>query len=191
VTGATGTTGATGVTGATGAAGTTGATGVGITQSYIGYNTTGGTTDAIGAGSWKQVYKKVTLAAAAQLLSIEAYIKGNASNVQALGVVVLDDNAAVPGKVIGIAGGQAISAGGQIANLAMSTVARWVAVPIGIYLPAGTYWIGIMSGNGITLHYDGSGADYTQTTAVTWNQAELTAPASSTRTYSIRGNILS
>jgi hypothetical protein len=162
-----------------------------LSQSYVGYNTAGGTTDAVAVSSYKQVYKQITLASPGLLTSIDAYVKGNLTNVQALYCAVVDDNAGVPGKVIALNAGET-NGGTTLVNVAMNATARWIALPIGVWLPAGTYWIAITAGNEITLHYDGSGGDFTSVLGATWFEPELVGGAStnSSRKYSVRGSLI-
>ena len=166
-------------------------TGGGITHSYIGYNTIGGTAETLAAGNFKQIFKQVTTSAAGLLASIELYCKGNASNVQVVYVCVLDDNAGVPGKVIAVMAAET-SGGTTVLSVAMNATSRWVAAPIGAYLAAGTYWLGVLTGNGVVINYDGSGGDYTAAVGATWAEPELVggAPSNSSRKYSIRANLI-
>lgn len=163
--------------------------GSGLTQSYIGYNTIGGSVEQATAG--RQYMKSVTLAADSQLLSIDAYMSGQVDNFTSLAAVVLTDAAGVPTLLIGAA--QAPSILMTNSTSGFPDPARWLSIPMGIYLTAGTYWIGIAFGNNyFNINYD-SGADvYQANTAgyVAGAHASLTQTTSA-RKYSIRGNILS
>jgi hypothetical protein len=162
-----------------------------LAQSYVGYNAAGGTTDAVGSGAWKQVFKRFTLSQPALVSSVDAYVKGNAANVATLFASVWDDNAGVPGKIValGPAGERlAASTNDQLFNAAFTATARWVAVPVGVYLPAGTYWLAINGGSFLTLHYDSGGSDYTASEVATWFN-ETSTKTNSSRNYSLRGTV--
>ncbi len=160
----------------------------GVTQSYIGYNTVGGTTESIALSAGKQVLKPVTLSAAGLLTSVELYCAAGTSDaVDSAAAVVFADNAGAPG--ICIAAGPTGAAG----NVLDST-GRWLARPLGVWLPAASYWIGVFAYNGIKLYYDGSGGDYTAAFAVTNVYDPGTGGGvnytNSTRKYSVRGNLI-
>lgn len=162
--------------------------GSGITQAYVGYNTVGGTTDAIGLNLAKQVWKSITLATGCVLVSIDVYVKGNGANVSGLFAGVRADNAGAPGNLIATHSGET-NAGAPLFSIAMSATARWVSLPCGIYVASGTYWIGANALSNITLHYDAGGSDQTSTDANTWLN-EAVAVANSSRQYSLRANTI-
>ena len=66
---------------------------------------------------------------------------------------------------------------------------------IGIYLPAGDYWLcvqrGVDAGSDLRIYYDGSGSDKTQAIGNNWsadgNQYTITTTSDK---YSIRGSVL-
>jgi hypothetical protein len=165
-------------------------------QSYIGKNAVGANADASAVNTWKGVYKKVTTSSDGLLASIDVHCKGNGSNVSALYAAVFDDNAGAPGKLISVGTFPGEPSGSLSAafNTVMSATARWVSIPSGIWLPAGTYWMVVCFGgagvaSAMSLFYDAGGHDFSSTLNATWIN-EATASADSTRDYSIRGNLI-
>ncbi len=165
-----------------------------IPQTYVGYNTIGGTTETVGTNTWKFLYKTFTLTNPGFLASIDVYCKGNGSNVASLFSGLMDDNAGAPGKTISIGTfpGEDATATHPLINTVFSSTPRWVSMPSGIYLPAATYWFVICYGNSTsgaqTVYFDGSGSDRTRADNNTWlNEATTT---SGSNKYSIRGNII-
>jgi hypothetical protein len=160
----------------------------GITHTYVGYNTAGGSNTAMLGG---RVYmKKITLASAGWLGSIAAYIDHSAAtNVQNLGCWVLTDNAGTPDIQF------AFGAHRGSATFFLTTTARWVDMAMGVYLAAGDYWLcvqrGVDSGSDLRIYYDGSGTDKTQAIANNWSaDGSQYAITDTTNKYSIRGSIL-
>lgn len=163
--------------------------GGGMTHSYIGYPTAGGSIETAGVNA-KVYAKSVTLAADSYLASIGAYLQiASASHGAALGVAVYTDVAGAPGLVI--AAGQ-----GKMGQLALNaTTPRWFHSPVGVWLPAGTYWIAVRladsGGSVITqINYDGSGADRTATGASEqWADWARLTPTTTSNRYSIRADV--
>lgn len=160
-----------------------------LTQSYIGYNTVGASTETVASPNYTTYFKQATVATAALVTSIDAYVKGNASNVQGIWAALLDDNAGAPGKILAIHAGQTSSSLPVLPALFTAT-SRWVASPIGCYVAAGTYWLGLIIGNAMSINYDTGGSDYTAANNVTWFN-ENSKGAAGTRNYSIRANLIS
>lgn len=160
-------------------------------QTYLGYNTIGGTTDVMGAGAYKQVFQQIVTTQTYLFLSIDAYVKGNASNVTHQACAIWDDVAGAPSKVIALGAGPGETTTSVLGvQLLMGTTARWISEPICAWLPAGTYWLNVQGGNtGFTLHYDAVGNDRTATTSQTWINEGVTG-AGSGRTYSVRASVL-
>ena len=161
---------------------------------YIGYNVVGGTTDALGSTSFKQFLKRVTIeksGAGCLLVSIDMYVKGNASGVQVLYPVVCDDNAGAPGKMIGGFGAET-QAGAIVLSASLSATARWISLPMSMWLTPASYWLMVLGGgsSGFTAHYDSGGSDYTSTGAATWYNNDGGAATNSSRNYSIRGSVV-
>lgn len=175
-----------GADGADGADGTSGA----FTQSYVGYNTVGGSFFNMGG----QYAKKITLGSAGLIASIDVYVKGNGSNVMTLGCAILDDNAGAPGHVIAMTPAPVDrgSFPGLTYTAYIDTTGRWLSMAIGKWLAAGDYWLLVHGGNsdgGTQLAYDGSGSDYSETAQLylTENGTGLT---NSGNKYSIRASLI-
>jgi len=169
-----------------------GAGGGSITQAFVGYNTVG--------GSWatltdKRVYcKQVTLANACLVTSIDAYLRPSTDNIGSIGVLITTDNSTAPGTLIA-QGGTATAAGLYLSNSAsMPGAGRWLATPVGAWLAAGTYWIGITAGlNRFDLAYDGSGTDQIFTASINVITGAYPSAWTITTTsdkYSIRANTI-
>jgi hypothetical protein len=132
--------------------------GGGLTQTYVGTNSVGGSTDALTtARIW--ILKQIVLAAAAFIPSVEIYCSGNATNPTFgwYSVLATDNGSSAPGVLLSVgAGGEAQSAG-----IFMDSSYRWVSVPLGAWLAAGTYWIGactdVTQFNHPNLKYDTPG----------------------------------
>lgn len=162
----------------------------GLTQAYAGYNTVGGSTETPGVNG-KVYAKSITLANDCLITSIGAHILAAAGNEMGLSVALYTDSSG-PSAVIGV--------GAPVAALMnMNTAgARWVECPLGVWVPAGTYWIAIRhsdSGGSVLtqIHYDGSGSDRTGTAGganqwVDWSAMGSTATSSNR--YSIRANTI-
>lgn len=159
-----------------------------ITHSYIGYDTIGGSSE--GWGTTNALLKQVTLASAGVLLTIDFYTQ------QAADSVYQTPTCGVWADASGVAGIQLFAGGGATGAYyggpAGTYPARWVSVACGLYLPAGTYWIGGESGTGCAIFYDGSGSDRTWTFSAgtayvdgaRWTQSDTT------KKYSIRGSLI-
>jgi hypothetical protein len=132
-----------------------------LARTTVGYATIGGSNVAM--AQYDHYVKQVTLATDGFLASVSIYIKGTGSG-SALGVRVgvWDDVTGAPGH---------IRATGAVTNGAsgifpetvngVASDAGWLTIPIGVWLAAGTYWIGFMQTNagGFNIYYDGSGSD--------------------------------
>jgi len=139
--------------------------GGGISQSFVGYNTVGGTWTTITASRY--YLKQITLASAATFTSIDAYLRPNIDNVanEAL-AVILSDSGGSPSVLF--AGASLLGPNGiYLSNSSsMPGAGRWLSFPIGAHLASGTYWIGIAVGAGagnFQMANDGSGSDVTFT----------------------------
>jgi hypothetical protein len=160
--------------------------GGGLTQAYEGYNTIGGSTETDGVNSRVRA-KSITLANDCLITSIGAYIKSAAGTVSIGGVALYTDSSG-PDKVIAFS-----------ERTLMSTAAnfRWVDMPLGAWVTAGTYWIAIrttdLGGAQLAqIAYDGSGSDRTATgqPASWYDWAGWGAQATSSNRYSIRANTI-
>jgi len=181
-----------------GPAGPAGADGGGVTQEYLGYNVIGVSTEAMAVS---RVYaKKITLAAAGLLTSIEAYVDGGNANdvLGGLAAAVYDDTAGTPNRVVAyVQGDDASVLLDDTSGAGGNTDPRWLAIPIGKWLTAGDYWIayqhGRAAGAETRIYFDGSGSDRTYDPGgasywfVDWG---FYAPTTTANRYSIRANIL-
>lgn len=163
-----------------------------ITHSYVGYNTIGGTTES---SVLRKVYaKKVTLASAGWITSIGAYLKSDgADHVGALSVMLFEDVAGTPGKIIAYSGLTKTDLFLQTA--AATTTARWVHRSLSYYATAGDYWIAVQditATNHMVMHRDGSGSDRTYTSGGDWAADwGFYTPTTTSNTYSIRASLIS
>lgn len=159
--------------------------------SYVGYNTIGGSTEAMSSTNGKAIHKPISISSPGLLISIGAYVEGSItglSNARVnLAAWLTADVSGEPGHAIGMAA--------RTANfMAMSTEPRWVDLPIMTKLDPGDYWLSFQgfssAGNTLSLYYDGSGSDWTLTVA---GDSQLDMPpwsaTSGTNEYSIRGLI--
>lgn len=167
--------------------------GGGLTHAYVG-------TNAVGA-SWETLtnlrmhFKSFTLASAGFLGAISAYLRTSTDADTAVYCGVWNDSAGNPGILVGYNG--AVQRNDLIlSHQAGVGAGRWLHMPMGIYLPAGTYWIGVMKSSSIgnlDIAYD-AGSDKYITFAgdylVDATHTALTVTTSA-RLYSIRASILS
>lgn len=163
--------------------------GGGVTHAYLGYNTAGGSLEAM--VQYRMYCKKVTLSADGLLASIGAYVEDDgATHVASLAVALFDDNSNAPGKVIGYAG---ISA--DVTFIPLTTYGqRWVDMPMGKWLTAGDYWVGVFgvsNSTALRLAYDGSGSDQYFTAGGAWvADATFHTITTGSRKYSIRASVI-
>jgi hypothetical protein len=155
--------------------------GGGVTQAFVGYNTVGGSVETLTTN--RQYMKSITLANDCLLASIDAHIKGNDSNVPFWYVGVAADNAGEFGNMIS-------STTSAANHVFMNTSYRWLSTPVGIWLSAGTYWIGFVSTAAVEIHYDGSGSDRYFAIGTYMADGDQGAQTDSTRKYSIRANTI-
>lgn len=170
--------------------------GVGVAHSYIGYNVIGGTQETPGGGVI--AVKQVVLASPGFLAAISAYIQNpNADTVIAVRAGVFTDSAGQPDVVMAMSEPAPAAGTNFLGEDGPAGVgpwpSRWLHLPIGIYLPAGTYWIGFgaAGSNGPIMVYDAGGSDRFLGTAIGWlaDVGRYTNVAKS-RTYSIRASLL-
>ncbi len=192
----------TGSTALTGAVTLTGGTGVTLTQSsqdisiaatgasglahsYLGTNSIGGNTEAITA--FRAYIKKITPGADGMLCGVSFYLdtpaNGGTPRIQGL---VMSDVAGTP--TVGLA----IGAGGTFVSKS-GTGARWINVPLSMYLTNGTaYWIGVqIEANFGNMVYATSGSDDNVNYGGMFSGDNFTAASTTTRNYSIRADFLS
>jgi len=163
--------------------------GSGLTQAFVGYNTVGGSVETPGVNS-KAYVKKVTLANDCLITSIDCHISPNSGEVSGPSCMLYSDNAGVPDVLL---------AHGPRPSLlkAAGDTYRWVATPLGVWVPAADYWIGVRladlgAGTLPHIHYDGSGSDRTVTggTSTHWDWGSYSSPTTTSNKYSIRANTI-
>ena len=177
------------VTGLTGAGG-----GGGLTHAYVGKNAIGASNEA--AVNLRQYMKKVTLAADCLIASVGAYLRqGSAGNVMTMAVGILDDDANSPDHTIAVNVPSQPMTFLSDSNGAQGD-ARWVHLAVGLWVPAGDYWLTIELTHGgadsTLVYYDTSGSDQIFTNgAFRITDAGWTTVSDSTKDYSIRASTLS
>jgi hypothetical protein len=142
--------------------------------------------------------KKITVAADAFLMSVNVYIKGNNANAGALGAAVWSDSAGAPVNVI--AGARTIGNDGVSAalngNIQLNATARWIKMPLGIWLAAADYWLGVkISGgtadNALLIAYSaGTGSDKTQAHSSRDIDISIVGTSNTTDDHSIYADVL-
>ncbi len=164
--------------------------GGGLAQSFVGYNTVGGTWTTVTAG--RQYTKKVTLGATSNFQSIDVYVRASTDNFVPVYAGLLTDNSNVPNLLIAAA---------STPPLLLSTAAsggpwagHWLSIPIGANVAAGDYWLAVAfpSAAYFDIANDGSGSDvYWGLTGayMSGSHSSLTKTTSAFK-YSIRASIL-
>jgi hypothetical protein len=152
----------------------------------LGTETVGLQTDAI-SGNTVMVAKRIVPPVSGLLVGVEAYAKGNSSNVQCMSALLYDDSNGAPGKTIAWATHSSTSA---TYNGLLTTTPRWVNASMTQWLEAGVpVWLVLICANNLTLYYDNTpNTDYRVqvATTATWSN-DTAAFAVQARTYSIRG----
>jgi hypothetical protein len=170
--------------------------GGGLTHTYVGYNTIGASTLNMVIGT---VYlKKITLAAAGFLASISAYVKETGDNILSIAAAVFDDTGGGAPSVQHVIGASTTgipSAGNQVWSTGSVFAQRWFHMPIGVYLPAGDYWLAVqavaVNAGNIQIAYDTGGSDYSYVPGGVWfADGTRYTPSADSRHYSIRGDLL-
>lgn len=118
--------------------------GAGLAQSFIGYNTVGAS--FVATTATRQLNKKVTLAAAALVESIDVHVRANTDAWVPCSVGVLTDNAGVPNLLVAAASSPYLLLSN--ASSGFPHTARWVSIPLGVYLAAGDYWLAFACNTG-------------------------------------------
>lgn len=163
--------------------------GGGLTHSYVGYNTVGGSWE--GMTNQRFYNKKITLATDGLLTSISAYIKGNNQGGVVSFAAQITTDATGPKYLIAAIVGPTWSS-----FIDKAADPRWYHIPMGVWLTAGDYWIGFsnMTNSGseqTQLAYDGSGSDPIFTSGGAWaTEGDQYANTDSTYKYSIRASII-
>lgn len=168
--------------------------GGGLTHTYLGYNTIGASTEAVTVRRW--FAKKITVATDGVITSIGAYVKQtSAGTTTHMGVGLFEDNAGTPRHLLG-ANAPVIGTGvfWPEHNSGSAGDARWMHLPIGQFVTAGDYWIGVVFDNtNFQVYKDGSGTDkhWTHATGIRFSDAGLVAITTTTDRYSIRASHIS
>lgn len=152
----------------------------GARASYVGYNTIGAQKVNLGAGNY--FMKQIVLAGPGILWAVAGYVDA-VSSLLCMGAVNAD-NAGDLGQLMG---------GIQEAQIGTSNAqARWYECPVGVFLPAGTYWLqfGILSGAANpNLYFDGGGTDHSFQ-SLGGGPVEGAGTNVTANRYSIRGTFL-
>lgn len=169
--------------------------GSGVTLSRLGKTAVGGTWETL--TTHRYYMKKITLAGAGVLTSVEAYIQlSNEAQVRQLGFALWADNAGSPRELLAYSDNRTTSILLDAVNGAGGINARWYSGAFGRYLGAGSYWIGCgsidtASGGHFQLAYDGSGSDRYYTSGSAWiSDSGFYAVTTGTRDYSICATVI-
>ena len=129
------------------------------------------------------------------------YIKYKASTATSLRAGVYDDNSGNAKNLQGFGGIMPGTSGLYLEKTGgVDGDFRWLHIPIGIWLPAGTYYLGVQCGSldsgsnsSTTIGYDASGSDkiWTSTIDDLTDAGTVFAISDSTKKCSIRGSVLS
>lgn len=166
--------------------------GGGVTRSTL------GTTSVGGSFATRGMYiKKITLATAGLLAGINCHIKGDGSNhLQSTGVLYSDSGGS-PTNVLFWSHTTVNTTPTRLNGPTLNTTARWVTFPVGVWLAAGDYWIGIWfndaTGSAYSLAFaSGSGSDRTVAGGTNNQPQDSSVQAISTGTndYSIYADII-
>lgn len=133
----------------------------GLTSSYLGYNTVGGTEES--TTSQRLIAKSVTTSGACILQSVECYTREIADTTEAMRVCLFDNNAGAIGKLLAYNTfvNVAMTNNATFGDGSTTSIARWLALPLSYALAASTtYWIGVFwIASQARMFYDGSGTD--------------------------------
>jgi hypothetical protein len=168
--------------------------GGGLAQSYVGYNTIGGSNESMAVKSYG---KSVTLAATSVIVGIEIYLDVTSDQVIAVPAAsIWDDNSGAIGTLIGVGAVDPSDNQMILSGTGSSFPARWLALATpSKTLAAGTYWFGfqwLSDASPARIYYDGSGSDRTFSSGNLWvADGQRYTQTDSTKKYSIRVSILS
>jgi hypothetical protein len=169
----------------------------GILQSYLGYNTIGGSTEVV--TNYRQYMKKISPTSAGQIVSIGVYLDGTA-NVLNMGAALLTDDSNSPDLIIATLPSVRQQLGADVfGGIAPqgATEPRWVDLPVAFWVPAaGDYWIAVQplfeGGGTFHFYYDGSGSDkYLTAGGAYLADGPVHAITTSALKYSIRAGFIS
>ncbi len=172
--------------------------GSGLANSYLGYNTVGGSTQTMVA---QRVYAtQITAGGSGGLLvGIQAYMDQTAEAATAMSFFLQADSGSntIGDLLVAVRSENTVWAHGTGGGISYPT--RWFGAGIGYFLTASTkYWIGVAYSQGTgapRLYYDGSGSDryYTGGGSPYYNDGAYNAGSQTdtTHKHSIRASILS
>jgi hypothetical protein len=148
----------------------------GVSLSYLGYNTIGGT--AFVATASRQYNKKITVAADGILLNIAIYLRVTSQFWMSVQVGVQSDNAGVPDSIL-----SSVSVG-QI-NLG-NNIDKWLTIPLNLEVAAGDYWLSFIANQVTTLYHDVGTDTYNDPGQANLKDGNLVAPTVTAHKYSMR-----
>lgn len=163
--------------------------GGGVTRTTLGTTTTGASFANRG-----MYIKKITLATAGLLSCIRVYAKGDGTNAAGVVPVLYVDSSGSPTNIISAA--SVTVAGNGVRAVKLNTTARWMMFPVGAWLTAADYWIGILfdegGTNGFQLAYSsGTGSDRTVVGGLAFAaDSSVVSISTGTNDYSIHCDIL-
>ncbi len=161
-------------------------------HSYVGYNQVGASQENM--PNTRIYLKRFTIASQGYLAAIYAYVQQDSDNGHALMAGVWSDVAGSPGDLASHTPGQ----NGISFNLSEGAAgpwnARWLAIPCGIILAAGSWWYGVMrsdsqAGN-LKLSYDVGADKYWDIGSVWLPDVNRYTLNTSARQYSTRASVL-
>jgi hypothetical protein len=165
-----------------------------LTQSYLGYTTAGASSTTPGANTFGWYLKQIVVPSAGMIVSVDAYVHGNGSNVVSFGAGLWLDNAGVPGNLFAVSATSGLTTGTVVVNdieMYLSSTPRWMSKPMATWVASGTYWIGVVMGNNGSIHYDSGGSDCTGNANSWAADASLTTYSAGSNRYSIRASVVS
>lgn len=135
--------------------------GGGLAQSYLGYNTVGGSQASFATDTTTAYAKKIACTAGQVVQSIGAYVDMHNQAGVTWAVGIWADSAGSPTDLVAM-GAFLTTSGGVYLGTATDTP-QWIDVPCAYVIPSSTdYWFGFMGIYQATywrIYYDGSGSD--------------------------------
>lgn len=163
-----------------------------IAQSYIGYNTIGGSWEAM--TNERVLAKQVVFSTDGLLASVDAYIRNNGTQVGSIGFAVFEDSGGVPTKLIH----SEVQPADSIFPSNVGSGAgpgRWYSHAVGKWMTAGTYWIAVAafdSSQSLEIAYDAGSADrYWAETGFWFTDGDFQSLTNPSRNYSMRASFVS
>lgn len=162
----------------------------GITQSYVGTNSVGGTWETLSA--LKVYAKKVTLATAGEIGSISAHMRQSGATAGDTRFGLYTDSSGTPDQLIW-ASSQGLYYLAGAAGTGSSSPGRWFGCAVGLHLAAADYWIAVFdidAKHDIAVVTTGGGDRTYVSNASTQADWGLFTPTTTSKDYSIRASIL-